>query len=297
MTRPRNRRALLRTGVLAMGGLAGCIGGLGEGPAETTSERRTATGDDSSATVGTDKPAETDTATAGPSAVEFVPVGVQSSFFYCPSPDSVAVVTAEETQFAFVQVRPQTDSPPPSDFSVVADGRRFWGTLAPGDVAGPHRVYELGSGYHSGEVEPGWVAFEVPNPLDADDIALAYQDRRESVGAGLAADLREPPAEFGLVSFDAPETVAHDETFEVSLTVENVGESAGVFRASLNQLGPTYAPYPAELSVPAGERREETWSFGDHISAETDEIVLRLELPADRRRANVEVVGGTTVEK
>lgn len=293
MTRPRNRRALLRTGVLAVGGLAGCIGGLGEGPAETTSERRTATGDDSSATVGTDEPTDT----SGPSAVEFVPVGVQSSFFYCPSPDSVAVVTAEETQFAFVEVRPQTDSPPPSDFSLVADGRRFWGTLAPGDIAGPHRVYERGSGYHSGETDPGWVAFEVPNPLDADDIALAYQDRRESVEADLAGDLREPPAEFSPVSFDAPETVAHDETFEVSLTVENVGESDGIFRACLNQLSPAYAPHPAELSVPVGERREYTWSFGDRISAETDEIGLRLELPDDRRRTSVEVVGGTTAEE
>jgi hypothetical protein len=229
--------------------------------------------------------------------VEFVPVGVQSSFFYLTSPDSMAVATTERTQFVFVEVRPRTDSPPPSDFALAADDRRFWGTLAPGDVAGPHLVYELGSGYRSGEVEPGWVAFEVPNPLDADEIALAYQGRREPLGEEFLAELRTPPADFEVVSFDAPEEVDHDESFEVSVTVENVGETAGTFRACLNQSGPTFVPRPVELSIPAGERREETWTFDDSVSAESQHLDLRLESPAEVRTAGVEVVGGTTTGK
>ncbi|WP_135826235.1 hypothetical protein [Halorussus ruber] len=303
MTRPRGRRALLQSGALALCGLAGCLDGLGGTTTQTASERPTATETESpSATPpssGTEDPSETEQtseteSTAEPHVVEFVPVGVQSSFFYLTSPDSMAVTAAEETQFVFVEVRPRTDSPPPSDFSLAADDRRFWGTLAPGDVAGPHLVYELGSSYRSGEVEPGWVAFEVPNPLDADEIALAYQSRRESLDEEFLAELRTPPADFEVVSFDAPEEVAHDEPFEVSLTVENVGEGEGTFRACLNQSGPVFVPRPAELSVPAGERREQTWSVGDRSSAGTEQIGLRLESPAETRTASVEAVGGTT---
>jgi hypothetical protein len=229
--------------------------------------------------------------------VEFVPVGVQSSFFYLTSSDSMAVATAEETQFVFVEVRPRTDSPPPSDFALVADDRRFWGTLAPGNVAGPHLVYELGSGYRSGEVEPGWVAFEVPDPLDADEIALAYQGRRESFDEELLDELRTPPADFELVSFDAPAEVDHDESFEVSVTVENVGETEGTFRACLNLSGPVFVPRPVEPSIPAGERREETWAFGDRVSPGTEQVGLRLESTAETRTASVAVVGGTTIER
>lgn len=296
MTRPRSRRALLRAGALAVGGLAGCLDDLGE----SSTERPTAAGETEppSGTAATpsepETPAsETETATTEAPAVELVPVGVQSSFFYLTTPDSMAVAASEATQFAFVEVRPQTDSPPPSDFSLVADGRRFWGTLAPGDVGSPHRLSELGSSYRSGRSDSGWVAFETPEPLDAEEISLTYRGREWSLGEGLVADLRQPPADFELVSFDAPEKVARDESFEVSLTVANSGEGDGVFRVSLNQISPAVVPHRATLSVPAGERRDWSWTLGEYVSQETEQLDFRLESAAERRETTVEV-GGTS---
>ncbi|WP_137286830.1 DUF4352 domain-containing protein [Halorussus salinisoli] len=293
MIRSRGRRALLQSGVVAIAGLAGCVGGLRDGddePNETETTRRrpseTTTVDRNRSSTGT-PPGE-------PSAVEFVPVGVQSSFFYLTTPDSMDVEAVEGTQFVFVEVYPQTDSPPPSDFSLVADGRHFWGTLAPGEVGGPNRLSELGPGYRADETGSGWVAFEVPNPLDAEEVELAYRGRSQRVDETILADLRAPPADFEVVSFDAPEQVVHDESFEVSLTVENVGESDGVFRASLNQAGAMYSPNRAEIRVPAGERRERAWTFGEYLPSGTGRARFHLRSADTDREAVIEVVEGAT---
>lgn len=293
MTRRRSRRALLRTGAVAVAGLAGCVGSLRDAddvrsPSETTrrSRHETVTGDETRST--------TDAPTTRVPAVELDPIDVRSSFFYLSTPDSLGVEAVEATQFVFVEVRPRTDSPRPSDFALVADDRHFWGTLAPGDVGGPHRLSEFGPVYRAGKRRSGWVAFEVPNPLDAEEVALTYDDWSWSVGETDLADLRAPPADFELVSFDAPQEVSHDESFDVSLVVENAGEEDGVFRASLNQAGPTYAPHRAEVRVPESERRERTWTFGESVVPGTERVNLRLESAVADRETTVEVVGGTT---
>lgn len=300
MTRPRSRRALLHTGALAVGSLAGCLDGLGDSSTErpaTASETEPPSGTAATSSEPETPASETETETTEAPAVELAPVGVQSSFFYLATPDTMAVATPEGTQFAFVEVRPQTDSPPPSDFSLVADGRRFWGTLAPGEVGSPHRLSELGSSYRSGRSDSGWVAFEVPEPLDAEEISLTYRGRAWSLADGLVADLRDPPADFELVSFDAPEQVARDESFEMSLTVENSGAGDGVFRVSLNQTSPSVVPHRATLSVPAGERRDWSWSLGEYASQETESLDFRLESAAARRETTVEIVDASSASQ
>jgi hypothetical protein len=298
MTRNRSRRALLRTGALAVGSLAGCVGSLGDrGDGGDDGSTPTATTRERSAADGTSR---TETATESPTtarpSVEFAPVGVQSSFFYLTSPDSMDVEAVDGVQFAFVEVRPRTASPPPSDFALVADGRHYWGTLAPGDAGGPNRLVELGPGYSYEDADPGWVAFEVPDPLDAAEVVLAHDGRTRPVGDDLLAALRTPPADFELVSFDAPEEVSPGDPFEVSFAVENVGEADGTFRASVNQSGPTDVPHRAEFRVPAGTRRERTVRFDGDSNAEADAVGLQFRSAVADRETTVEVVSGPPAE-
>ncbi|MFC4450154.1 hypothetical protein [Halorussus aquaticus] len=293
MTRRRSRRALLRAGAVAVAGLAGCVGSLDipdgvRRQSETTHRSPTETSDPS------ETPSTTRSATTRDPTVELDTIDVRSSFFYLTTPDSLDVEVVEATQFVFVRVRPRTDAPRPSDFALAADDRYFWGTLAPGKVGGPHRLSEFGPVYRAGKRRSGWVAFEVPNPLDADEVALTYDDWRWSLDEDRLAALRAPPPDFELVSFEAPEEVAHDESFDVTAVVENAGEGDGVFRVSLNQAGPAYAPHRAAIEVPAGERRERTWTFGESVSRETERVNLRLESAVADRDTSVEVLGGTT---
>lgn len=300
----RSRRALLRTGALAVGSLAGCVGSLGDANDDGPSATRTTTRN-GPPTTNRDGPRTTGrngTRTAGESpttarpAVELVPVGVQSSFFYRATPDSVDVEAVEGVQFAFVEVRPRTASPPPSDFALVADGRRYWGTLAPGDAGGPNRLAELGSGYRYENADPGWVAFEVPDPLDAEEVAVARDGRRWSVGADLLASLRTPSADFELASFDTPDEVAVDGAVEASFAVENVGGTDGTFRASVSPAGPTYPSHRTAVPVAAGERRQRTVRIGVRPNAETERVDLRFRSAVADREATVEVVGGPSAE-
>ncbi len=272
-----------------MTGVAGCLGGLDGWPDGTGTESHRP--DNTTEGQGTRR--TTDTPTAEAPAVELDPVGVRSSFFYLESPDAVGVEADDGVQFAFVRVRPRTDSPRPSDLALVADGRHFWGTLAPGDVGGPRRLTDLGSVYRAAEASAGWVAFEVPNPLDADAVALTYDGRDRSLGASVVSALRAPPADLELTGFDAPERVARGASFDVSVGVENVGEGDGVFRASLNELGPEHGPHRTSVAVPAGERRERTWTVDAPDSPDAERVRLGLDSVAGDRETTVEVVPET----
>lgn len=284
MTGPPNRRALLRAGGLALAGLAGCVGDSGSGTADDSPPESTA----SETTT-----AEPQTETTGGTSLDLDPRSVQSSFFYLTTPDSMDVEAVEGRQFLFVAASPSGEWPRPGALELVADGERYRGTTGPGSVSA-YQLYEQGRVYDPEEERAGWVAFEVPNPLDAESVALEYENRRRALAEAYRTALAAPPAAFELVSFDAPERVEPDETFEVSLAVENVGEGDGTFRASLNESGPAYVPHQVELSVPAGERAEWSETFGSRIYEGTERATYRLRSAVADRDREVAVVSETS---
>lgn len=303
MTGPRSRRAVLRTGALALVGTAGCTGNLGDAPADGTSKSTSAgtTPDagEGSTTRRTTEESETATTTAEPLlAVE--DVAIQSSFFYNSFPDAAAVAAREGTQLVFVELRlvgSVADLPSPDEIALVADGQRFEGRVAPGSTDGPWELSERGEAYSAESAQSGWVAFEIPDPLDTDRIALAYEsDGRvfsDSLPAEVVETLARPPAEFEVAAFEFPESVRQGDSFEVSVAVENTGEVDGVFRAVLNQTHPLYGYRTIELVVPANEHRE--WSRrSDWNAHEADRAQFTLLAPGDKREATVKVVSETT---
>lgn len=298
MTARRNRRALLRTGALAVSaGLAGCVGGLGDeadDASDSTTETRT------SPTRDTTRTTEAESTTAEP-PLAVVDVRVQSSFVHLTTPDSADVSAPEGTQFVFADVQ-QTESgasaPPKDAFALVADDRRFDGTLVPGSAGSPSRLYWQGPAYDPDERETGWIAFEIPERLDADEVVLTYESEgrtfSESLDSEVSESLAEPPAEFELIDFGHPESVERYGRFELSVTVENVGEGDGVFRAALNQTHPLYAPHVVERRIPAGERGE--WDRASSWSLHRDAKQAQFELltPREKREATVEIATETT---
>lgn len=302
MTGPRDRRAFLRTGGLALSaGFAGCVGGLGDdtGDVQDSTTTESETPPTQNATRTTDANSETTTAEP-PLAVE--DVRVQSSFLRMTTPDSADVSAPEETQFVFADVRvteSAAPAPPQDAFSLAVDDRRFEGTLVPGAARNRWDLYWQGPTYDPDERETGWVAFEVPDPLDADDAALTYEFEgrtfSESLNDESIESFAEPSAEFELVGFDYPDSVERYESFDVSVGVENVGEGDGVFRAVLNQTHPTYAPYPVEVTVPGGERREWAKTFSLRVPEGADiAAAFRLLTPDESREAEIGVAHETT---
>ena len=305
MTGPRNRRALLRTGALALSaGLAGCGGGLGDGTGDVPDSTTTETETPPTTKRTTRTTASETTAAEPPLVVE--DVRVQSSFVHLTTPDSAGVAAPEGTQFVFAEVAVGVVSselvpPSPDGVSLAGDDWRFNGTTTPGPTYDAYQLYRREPAYDLGENRGGWVAFEVPNPLDASEVALTYESNGRTFSEPLAAEtvaaLAEPPAEFELVGFDAPESVEQYESFEVSVAVENASERDGVFRAVLNQTYPTYGPYPIEGAVPAGERREWTETFSVRIPDGRDTAAaFRLLTPGEKREAAVEAAAETTDE-
>ena len=305
MTGPRSRRSLLRAGALGIVGLAGCVGEVVGAPGENgdapTGTTRTASPDATGEPTGTASPTTETTASGDASPLAVADVRVQSSFVYLTTPDSMDVHAPDGTQFAFVDLRLRASSaseslPTTPEFALVADGRRFSPTTEPGPTYNPWAVAERGPPYDPDETLTGWVCFELPDPLDVASATLTYpaagRTVSESLGAAARSARAAPPAEFELAAFATPASAGPDGAFDVSVTAENVGETNGVFRGSLNQVAPAYAPYPFALSIPAGERRTWTRTFGRHLSG-VDRMDFRLRTPVGDREASVAVASDT----
>lgn len=303
MTGPRTRRALLQTTALALVGTAGCTGNLDaveddteDKPSSTTAETTRTTSEEPPTDRTTDE--TTTTPTEPPLAVE--DVQSQSSFFYNNYPDAAAVAARKGTQFVFVELQlvgSLEHLPSPDEIALTADDRRFNGTLAPGSSEGAWELHDRGQAYGTEPIQSGWVAFEVPAPLDAEQIALTYESGgrtfSESLDSEAVEALARPPAEFEVVAFDFPKSVRPGESFEMSVVVENTSEVDGVFRAVLNQSHPLYTYRTISLTVPASERREWTrssdWNVGD-----AEQARFTLLTPLGKRDATIEVVSETT---
>lgn len=299
-----SRRALLQTGAFALVGAAGCTGNLGDdapgnGTSESTTEETTRAPEQSAAEEATEGAAETTTTTVEP-LVALDDVQVQSSFFYRTHPDAAAVAAREGTQFVFADLQlvgSIADLPVPDEIALVAADRRFEGTVAPGSTDGPWELTGRGEAYATEPARSGWIAFEVPDPLSAEQIALSYEsDGRafsESLDTETTEALARPPAEFEIAGFEFPESIRQGGSFEVSVAVENTSEVDGIFRAVLNQSHPLYGYRTIELDVPANERREwsrrSDWSVHDAERAD-----FTLLTPDKKREATVEVVSETT---
>lgn len=188
-------------------------------------------------------------------------LGVTPEYVASNSPDSIGTYGDRGEQYVIAAVSAEGSPPPPlSEFALTAGGETF----APDDDVGGmgERLWDYDRPYGRDGVTAGWVAFEVPKPLDADRAAMTWTGGEYALDTAAVERLSRPPTDFEVREFDAPDSMALDEMVTATLTVENVGDANGTFVAAVNRTGPRIAYTPEatlSLAVPAGETA--TWEY------------------------------------
>ena len=226
----RTRRRFLTLGAAAGVAVAGCNGtGDGSDGDSTPTTTPTATGTETVTTTET----ETSTDATGTVVVDSVTVQPGLVGFFV---DFYLVLRRPETQWVVAEVA-AADGPPPESFAVTTpdDAFEMGAEIEYSDAS----LAAFGDAY--APTEPGWLAAEVPKPLEAEGAALTWDGGRYPVDGALLDRLRRPPTEFE-VSFEAAPVDGVDGAARSIVTVENVGGVAGTFVAGINMTVPTNRP-------------------------------------------------------
>lgn len=235
-----SRRAYLTTLVAA--GLAGCVGNSPDSPSDSTTDTSTTAPGTSS------RPAMTIEAAA-----------VQYAYRHIENVDWNAIQPADG-QFVFVTVDASEVDPVPSQEAftlVTADDVHDPAEIEHGypvdlDVPGVSYMPDRE------DTEPrGWLMFDVPAQL-ATAPSLRLERETESWEWGLDIEkATTPPSAWDWTAI-APDTVAPDETFEITVSAENVGDGPGTFRGAVNFSYPMYRPEGFDIVLDPGESGEAT---------------------------------------
>lgn len=197
------------------------------------------------------------------------------------SPDSYGVYGQRTEQYLIAGIA--VDDPTeytPEEFAVQTPDSTYEATTDIGESRG--RVASFGDAYGVGDGEAGWLAFEVPKPLDSETATLVWDGGDYAFGPAVIEQLNRPPTAFE-VSFETPDSVALGEEVTATATIQNVGDDDGTFVGALNRVGPriAYAPETAIVrEIAAGDTEEwtHTYSFGDPKIAELEDPRVRLHL-------------------
>jgi hypothetical protein len=284
----RTRRRFLTLGAAAGVAVAGC-NGTGDGsdggstPAATGTETATTT------ETETATEAETPADTTGTVVVDSVTVQPGLVGFFA---DFYFVLRRPETQWVVAEVA-ATDGPPPESFAVTTPDDAFEMRAEIDDAS----LAAFGDAY--APTEPGWLAAEVPKPLEVEEAALTWDGGRYPVDGALLDRLRRPPTEFE-ISFEAAPIDGVDGAARSIVTVKNVGDVAGVFVAAINMTFPINRPERRVVRrVGAGETAvvgaAHKWNRGSvrgGSGRDYDQIDLLLRWRGDNISRSVDVRAG-----
>ena len=288
-----NRRQFLGAAGVALLGVAGCVGDLSNGTTDGTSAS-TSTSTDPSATDGTST--TTATPVSSERALGGVVVGVtmptvRKAVAYQSIMGSGGVLVPDDQQFVVAAVesgkQSRTDAtgdPPYEGFDLVVDDETYPAVDVEDRTTGAYTTSLAGRGqvryaapYASGR-DVGWVAFELPSPVDASDAAIRCQHDGETAEWSLSDDqvaaLSRRAPTFELRSF---ETTVDGPTVDLSLVVENVSETDGRFLAAVywptERIADDDESTIVDRSVAAGDRVEWTKTFDTKYAAGQDGTV------------------------
>jgi hypothetical protein len=234
-----SRRSILGRAPLLLGLVAGCLGGRGSEPTESaTAPGRTAAGTTES--PGAPNSPESPTSETSPES----PSGAFSG-------ESVQTLGAARVAVADPVVAPAVDVESRTTGAYTTS------------LAGQGRI-RYAAPTASDRHEAGWVAFEVPSPLDVSEAAIRASVGGESAAWPLSAEavrrLGTPAPTFELLSFEARRRDAGG--VELSLAAENVGDVGGEFLAAVywptERIADDDESHIVRRSVDAGGRVE--WS-------------------------------------
>ena len=285
----RTRRRFLTLGAAAGVAVAGCNGTEDSDGDSTPTTTPTATGTETATTTETET--ETPADTAGTVVVDSVTVQPGLVGFFV---DFYLVLRRPETQWVVAEVA-AADGPLPESFAVTTpdDAFEMRAEIEYSDAS----LAAFEDAY--APTEPGWLAAEVPKPLEVKEATLTWDGGRHPVDGALLDRLRRPPTEFE-VSFEAAPIDGVDGAARSIVTVENVGDVTGTFVAAINMTSPINRP---ERRVVRRVRAGETAVVGaahkwnrDSVRGESgrnyDQIDLLLRWRGDNISRSVDVQAG-----
>lgn len=261
----RRSRFLVLSG-LAVTGLAGCSS-IPDSPRTTSSRGSTVQG-----TNETDTSTKSTTAWTGTSLSAELD-SIQPALVTHRSGDSIDVVSAENTQYLYLDVAARSGTAPARDnlrvrfdgrgFKPINKNQRLW------------RAYNHGNSRYDAENGGGWLLFTLPETGDASDIALMVADgsgewpvvSTPSMDFDGRLESRSPPLS---MEWSAPNTVEPGTTPTLSFTVTNEGNHDGTFVAALNRSGPSIAMAPIAAIrevIPPG--KPTTFEMTDNLDVES----------------------------
>lgn len=266
-----SRRAYLAT--LTAAGLSGCVGNS----PESTTDSATDT-------------ASTAPGTSSRPAVTIEAAAVQYAYRHIENVDWNAIRPADG-QFVFVTVDASGVEPVVSREAftlVTADGvyrpveiEQYY----PVDVDVPGALYAP----ERDDADPrGWLAFEVPAQLETAP-SLRLERDTDSWEWGLDTEKATTPPPAWDWAASVPDTVAPDETFDVTVSAENVGDGPGTFRGAVNFSYPLYRPKGFDIVLDPGESREATVSASSEDAAPGTELQYGVRTPAGESTVTVAV--------
>lgn len=306
----RRRRRILRAGMLGtLGALAGCLGGRDPGGSGRTPKRTGATGGEATtgrggtttghattagSTTATDRVSSLGTTrTALGAQVTVTDVAVRDSVAALVYPDALGVLDADGGRYLLARVNVDNEVPDPEEFDLIADGGQYSGGV---DFGFGVRGFDP---YGSGARGRGWIAFEVPAPLEAETARVVVGEAAWRIPDRHVRRLRQPKPEYELLSFSVPDAVDPAEAIDAEATVRNTGDYPGTFRAVLTFRGGGFpccvGPDPLVREIPAGERAILRASYGGrtHLDPGGD-VRIRFKSPAGLPERTVAVNGSTT---
>ncbi|MFB6220119.1 MAG: hypothetical protein ABEH90_01655 [Halolamina sp.] len=161
-------------------------------------------------------------------------------------------IRAADGQFVFVTIDASDadETYLAEQFRLVADGERYarmtFDRNAPADPEVPGPLY--GPGREHGPSRRGWLCFPTPATLESAPRLSLDGEWEWPLDAPKATDA-PPEWEF---TVDVPETVAPDETFDLAVSAENVGDGPGVFRGAVNFSSPLHRPEGFDIPLDPG---------------------------------------------
>lgn len=298
MPSTHTRRDLLRrlgtAGAGALSAAAGCVdrspGGRSDGSERTTGTRTDGTPEPTSSTESTETVAGPGVRALGDVRVSVTDPVARKAVAYESVMGSGGVLAPAGRQFVVTAVRSAVGTgefdaaggPPHGAFSLVAGDDSYPAVDVEDRTTGAYTTSLAGrgeAGYdlpYAGSRSVGWLAFELPSPLDVD----AAEIRCERGGSSAAwplpeaavATLSRPAPTFELRSFDAEPTEGG--SVEITLVAENTGDVDGEFLAAVywptERIADDDESTPVRDDVAAGERIEWHRTFDARYAAFED---------------------------
>jgi hypothetical protein len=223
-------------------------------------------------------------------ALNIEAAAVQYSYRYIEDVDWNAIQPADG-QFVFVTVDASEIAPIPSQsaFTLVADDEIHDPVEI--DDYYPGKLDVSGEAYapDQEDSEPrGWLVFDVPAQLDTTP-SLRLERETDSWEWELDTEKATTPPPAWEWTASAPETVAPDETFDITVTAENVGDGPGTFRGAVNFSGAVYRAYGFDIVLEPGVSDEATVSASSNSGQ-----FYEVRTPAGRSEVTVAVEESST---